>query len=296
MTIATIIPNEPIDQYHGRDFHTLGSTRIKDFLENGPRWWKLRYIDGEIPDRDSDALKQGRMIDCLLTEPDKFADLFAVLPDDAPRKPSRTQREAKKPSPATVSAIAWWDKWLAENGEKDQIPADWCQTASDCAEAVRKHKTAAAMLDTPGVRSQVSVRAELGNWLSLQCRPDFLWLDEERKRGWYIDLKKTDDLSSFGRRAIDFGYHTQLGLAQWLLARAGYRIDAFLLAVEWQRGARCKLFSMSDAVLDHGWQTAKAAVDDIAERIASNYWEDDADDVEGLEVPGWLLAKMGVRQ
>ena len=63
-----IIRGESIDAYHGRDAHTLSKTRLLDFQSSGAPWWKLRYIDKAIPDKDTKAMEHGRMLDCVLTE------------------------------------------------------------------------------------------------------------------------------------------------------------------------------------------------------------------------------------
>jgi hypothetical protein len=148
-------------------------------------------------------------------------------------------------------------------------------------------------MSDPRMKCQVSLINKLPNGLTLQSRPDFLMLDEATKRGWYIDLKKTDDLAGFGRKAIDYGYHRQGAIAQWLAAAAGYRIDFYLLAVEWQRGARARMFQVGDHILDAGWREAKDTIDEIAQRFADDDWTDDHDgSVDGLEVPEWMMRKM----
>ena len=277
MTSDDIITAEDIRRYHSAGPKSLGSTRISHFREHGPVWWKLRYIDGAIEAPEtSDAMKQGSLMDCMLTEPEKYATRYIAKPEGM--------------SFATKDGRAW------KASQPDGViivPPDWIAIAQDCCAAVANHATANRMLQSEGCRSQVTLRHALPSGITLQSRPDYLALNEATMDGWYIDLKKTDDLDAFGRKAIDYGYHRQLALAQWLAARAGYRIAAYLLAVEWQRGARARLFRMPEACLEYGWREVKDTVDEIAQRFTDDDWSDDHDgDVDELEVPHWMMAKL----
>ena len=274
--MTDIIHNEPISTYHGRDSKTLGSTRISHFREHGPVWWDLNYNQRCLPRTEtSDAMRQGSLLDCMLTEAATFESLYIAKP--------------RNMSFATKEGKAWRD---AQPDGIEIVPSEWIEIGTDCCKAVGEHKTASEMLGDPRTGRQVTLRHLLPNGLTLQSRPDFLLLNED-KTGWYIDLKKTDDLDAFGRKAIDYGYHRQLALCQWLAARAGYRIDAYLLAVEWQRGSRARLFKMPERCLEIGWQEVKETVDEIADRFKDQDWSDDHDgEVDELEIPGWMLARM----
>lgn len=274
--MTDIIHNEPIGPYHGRDAKTLGSTRIGHYREHGPVWWDLRYNQGAVQQPEaSEAQRQGSLLDCMMTEADQFPSRYIAKP----RNMSFATKEGKA--------------WRAEQPDGVEIvPGEWIEIATDCCRAIGEHQTAADMIGDPRCGRQVSLRHALGNGLTLQSRPDFLLLNGDMT-GWYIDLKKTDDLDAFGRKAIDYGYHRQLALAQWLAARAGYRIDAYLLVAEWQRGSRARLFKMPERCLEIGWLEVKQTVDEIAQRFADNDWADDHDGgVDELEIPGWMMAKM----
>jgi hypothetical protein len=276
--VTEIIYAEDAGRYHANDGKTLGSTRIRDFMDHGPVWWRLRYIDGAIRGPEtSDAMRQGSLLDCMMTEPQDFARRYVAKPEGM--------------SFATKDGKAWRD---AQPAGIEIVPAEWIAIAEDCVRAIGAHHTAADMLAHPRRKNQVTLRHALPNGLVLQSRPDFLMLDPDSKTGWYIDLKKTDDLDGFGRKAIDFGYHRQLAICQWLAMRAGYKIDAYLLAAEWQRGSRCRLFRMPEIALDAGWIEVKTVVDEIAQRFADDDWtDDDTGDVADLDIPDWMIRKMG---
>jgi hypothetical protein len=277
--VTDIIPAEDARRYHSAGPKSLGSTRISHFREHGPVWWHLRYIANEIPQPEtSDAMRQGSLVDCMLTEPAEFDRRYIAKPEGM--------------SFATKEGKAWR---AAQPDGIEIVPPEWIKIASDCVHAVGAHATAADMLADPLCTKQTSLRHVLDNGIVLQSRPDFLKLDPATMTGWYIDGKKTDDLEGFGRKAIDYGYHRQLAICQYLAARAGYKIDAYLLAYEWQRGSRARLYRMPETALAAGWLEVYGVIREIAERFEDNDWTDDNDgEIEDLEIPDWMLRRMGV--
>lgn len=275
--MTDIIPSEDIRRYHSAGPKSLGSTRISHFREHGPAWWHMRYVTGEIPAPEtSDAMLQGSLLDCMMTEPGDLGRRFVAKPQGM----SFATKEGKA--------------WKADQPDGVTIvPAEWFKIAEDCCRAVGAQSVASDMIADQLCTKQTSLRHTLDNGIILQSRPDFLKLDAATMTGWYIDLKKTDDLGGFGRKAIDYGYHRQLAICQYLAARAGYRIDAYLLAVEWQRGSRARLYKMPEVALEAGWTEVYDTVHEIAGRFEDGDWSDDHDgEVEDLEIPEWLLRKM----
>lgn len=79
-------------------------------IRRNPRRWALGYVSPE-----SKAKEYGEMLDCLALTPHQWPSRFCVLPEDAPRRPSERQRNAKKPSEDTIAACKWWDQWNANH-------------------------------------------------------------------------------------------------------------------------------------------------------------------------------------
>lgn len=82
---------------------TVRSHVLSEIIRN-PQRWRLGY---ESP--ESKSKEFGSVLDCLALTPCDWPRRFCVLPEDAPRRPSDRQRNAKKPSPETLAAIEWWD-------------------------------------------------------------------------------------------------------------------------------------------------------------------------------------------
>jgi exodeoxyribonuclease VIII len=90
----------------------LSSTVIKKWikLQSVPSVFK-HWVDHRWEEQPTEALLLGSALDCLRLENGLFASKFITVPPDAPKRPSSVQRNAKKPSPETVGAIAWWNRF-----------------------------------------------------------------------------------------------------------------------------------------------------------------------------------------
>ena len=58
----------------------------------------------------SKAMDDGTLLDCIVFEPNKFEEKFFLLPENAPKKPTKAQLNAKKPSPETMKQIDRWNE------------------------------------------------------------------------------------------------------------------------------------------------------------------------------------------
>lgn len=278
----------PIEQYHRSAPKWWSKTSLRYFEQNGAPWIKL-WLDGQVQPRIPGGVEPGHALDCLLTEDAAaFAKRFPVLPENAPKKPSKSQREAKKPAPESVEAIKWWDAWNAAHPDCIILDAEDRLILADAAAAVRRLPCWAEIEQS---QAQVTVRREsVALGIGLQSRPD--WMDTKRLR--LRDLKKTRDLDIFGKQAIDLGYHLQAAVAGWCLAGDGIGIEqASLVAVEWERGARAREFIIPQEVLQAADAKMRQLAADVADRMKRNDWTDHQEKPEMLAVPEWMMRKMG---
>lgn len=88
----------------------LSFTRLKE-LAHSPLKLK-KYI--EQTKVSTTAMDEGTLLDCLLFEPEKFGEKFFVVPGDAPKKPTKAQLGAKKPSAETIAQIAAYEEIQAQ--------------------------------------------------------------------------------------------------------------------------------------------------------------------------------------
>lgn len=273
-----------ITSYHNCAPDWLSKTSIRDFRDHGPQWWKLAYLDRSIPRPVPGGVLQGNMLDCYLTEgAGAFESRYFILPEDAPNRPSARQVNAKKPSPETLAAI---DYWKALEGQtpvgRDDMAILW--------DAVAAVKALPCWPEIEQAQAQMTIRRHSeGLGLGLQARPD--WLSIPRATLW--DLKKTRDLDAFGRQAIDLGYHLQAAIAGWCLAGNGVLLEhAHLIAVEWERGARARMYEIPHDALAYADRQMRGIAAEIADRLKRKDWTDRQSAAEELPIPGWLMAKI----
>lgn len=97
-----------------------------------------RYIDKAF--EPTAAMVEGTLLDCLLFTPDDFEKVFFVAPDDV-KKPTSAQRNAAKPSPATIEQIARYDAMLESINGRQVVKAEQVENAKFLADSVRNDPT-----------------------------------------------------------------------------------------------------------------------------------------------------------
>lgn len=268
-----IIPPDElsIEAYHSSAPAWLSKTTLRLYEEHGPAWFAL-YIKSLVKPPQPAGVEQGLALDCLLTEDGAgFLEQFAV-----------------RPACLDLRTKAGKD-WQAEHAGKHILSLEDMAILVEAVEAVQESP---AWPRIQGSMAQHTVRRHspsLG--LGLQSRPDWIHL----KDGLVFDLKKTRDLDRFGRQAIDLGYHLQAAVAAWCLAGDGIAVErAYLVAVEWQRGARCRVYEIPQPVLEYADGKMRAIAAEIADRLARCDWTDRQDEVGMLEIPDHMMRAMGV--
>ena len=265
-----IIDNLPIREYHNAAPKYLSKTSIRDFAEHGPAWWNMSYLTRTLPKERPDGALQGLALDCYLTEgADAFTSQWCVKPVDM----SFATKEGKE--------------WKAAHAGKEILTAVDFAILGDAVAAVR---ALPCWREIERSKAQQTLRRESqGLGLGIQSRPD--WLDTNTGCLW--DLKKTRDLSRFGSQAIDLGYHLQAAIAGWVMAGDSVGLEhAYLVAVEWERGARARCYEIPHEVLQAGDKEMRSTAAEIADRLKRNDWTDVQPEPQALEIPDWMLRKM----
>lgn len=267
-----LAPTElPIAEYHRSAPQWLSKTSLRDFRSHGPAWWKMAYIDHSIERPAPGGAEQGQALDCYLTEgAGAYAERYVIRPEGM----NFTTKEGK----------AWRE---AQGGKLILSQED----AAILAEAVAAVRSLYCWPEIEAAQAQLTLRrnsAALG--LGIQSRPD--WVDI--KRGIVWDLKKTRDLEIFGKQAIDLGYHLQAAIAGWCLAGESIGLEhAYLVAVEWERGARARVYEIPQEVLQFADREMRSLAAQVADRMKRNDWEDSQQPhAYNLPIPSWLMAKL----
>jgi hypothetical protein len=78
----------------------------------------------------TESMLLGSALDCLRLEPAPFNHHYTTVPPDLPSV-GKIQINAKKPSPETLSAIAFWHKFNEEHAHKTILPMTKWRSSTD---------------------------------------------------------------------------------------------------------------------------------------------------------------------
>ncbi|OHD24886.1 MAG: hypothetical protein A2Y38_16270 [Spirochaetes bacterium GWB1_59_5] len=231
---------------HHRDYNDIDALR-NSYLKKIRKCAASAQV--EDPD-DTKALIFGRAAHAMTLEgDDAFHSEFIVLPDEAPKRPTDRQIFAKKPSPETLYAVDWWNRFTAQsNGKSILTKADY-QTLQGVRNSVRSHPFAKLLL-TEGV-SETTVIFEVecnGQKVLCKVRPDRTPAVQMKV---LIDLKTTEDAGydAFIRSCKKFGYFQQAAfyIDGYNAVRGDLpEMDSFaFIAVEKKPPYRCEVYTLS---------------------------------------------------
>lgn len=259
-----IIRGEPIETYHASE--NISKSKLMTYAKHGPAHYHRQYIKRDLPQQDKPAFAIGRAFDDLMC---LDYPTWAVKPEGFD---GRT-KEGKE--------------WMVNNGHRDVLSAADDAMIYEMREAMNANLYAVQLWH--GAESQVTLRKELpALGVTAQARPDGIHWDHKA----IVDIKTTRDLNGFHRDAINFGYHLQLSLGQWLAAQDGHQLDAFLIVVEAKCAPRCRVIRIPEIALAAGWNRCKDLMTQISAHYKSGDWSDHQQEIEELRLEAWQERKL----
>jgi len=224
--------NRPMGIIRGMSFEeylavdALSSSDMR-LLARSP--WHYR---NRVPMQQTRAMLNGTLVHCAMLEPAALEQRYAIVPEDAPRRPTERQWNAKKPSPESMAAMAWWRDHEAQCKGRAIVPsADYLVTQQQIA----------AIEAEPYLRqffskgeAEVSVFwIDKATGVYCKARPDFLhWVDASTVR--VGELKSTADESpdGFSGPLTSLGYHrARAHYIEGVEAATGAKVSEYLFAV-----------------------------------------------------------------
>lgn len=131
--------------------HPITSTReYYEFGIDNPNMLNATFLERlknpyeafHAPRKESDVFVKGDLVDCLWLVPDEFSKRFFVLPENAPRKPTPAQINAKNPSPETTKQIIQWTEFQMKCEGRTHITQEMMDQAKGVIEALDNHPDA----------------------------------------------------------------------------------------------------------------------------------------------------------
>lgn len=277
-----------IDAYHS---HPAVSRSGLMLINQSPQhyWWK--YLSGQAEKEDTTALRIGSAFHTLVLEQHTFEARAVIIPDGAPKRPSITQLNAKKPSEDTIAAIEWWARWDQYAGARLQFTQ---------AEFAELQDMAAALLNQPATGRVIAPQGRIEAsffWydpdyrVTVKCRPDY-W----REDGIVVDVKTTNDASrdDFEKSIVKYGYDVQAYMQMEGIERVtGKRPQAFVFACIEKKKPNATAFYMADSdLLECGKTRYHKLMAKYAECMEKGIWPGYGAMVQPIGVPSWFARQL----
>lgn len=196
-----IVHDMPAETYHAID--ALSATGMRH-LARSPWHWRNR-VD-VVPTK---PMLNGTLAHCAALEPGALSERYVVVPDDAPKRPTKAQWAAKKPGPDSVLAMEWWTGFQKTVGDRLIVDAgDYSITQLQIAALQADPEIVDLLSEGWGEVSVFWIDPATGVYC--KARPDWV-RPTGSKRVKLVDLKTVADESpeGFSRSAARLGHHRQ---------------------------------------------------------------------------------------
>ncbi len=254
-------PNYPDDRYHLAELGVASVSALR-WIGRSPLHYRT-WVESAGRE-ETDALRIGRAVHCLLLEPARFDFEYAIMPDNLGDPGTGHFR--------TKEAKARRDAWIAaRNGAPLLAEAEVRQVRGMC-ESVLRHPKARLLLE--GGLSELTLKwKDARTGVACKGRIDHYVQDISVA----TDLKSCEDASAegFGQSAQRYRYHQQAafyldGLAALEGPSVGHEF-AFV-AVEKTPPYACAVHQFDEAAIRLGRETNARRLATLAKCLATNTW------------------------
>jgi exodeoxyribonuclease VIII len=256
--------------YH--DHPALSASKLKQAVTGTALDYWARYVDpARQPFKPSDAMRQGSLVDCLITQPERVDALYRVAPTVDRR---------------TKAGKELWAEALASAGDAELITEDWMVNAQRIRDRLLDDPITSLYLCGSG--------QEPGFWRDAELKADCRYMPdcEIPERGLLVDLKKARDASprGFQRQAYALAYDLQMAhYAEGYRHRYGeYPREIALVAYEWDWPHNVSVNLLTADMLEEGRRRREEAVMLVKECEATGVWPSWG--VTEFDVPRWVSA------
>lgn len=154
------------------------------------------------------AMTIGSAFHCYILENEHFEKRYISLPDDAPKRPTSAQINAKKPSADTIAQIQWWNEFQPKCKGKELLAKDDIEMIKRMSEAVYAHTFARELLEEIGEVEKAMFWKDEVSGIEMKCKQDGV------SPAITIDLKSCMNAHPDNATidAFNNGYHRQASL------------------------------------------------------------------------------------
>lgn len=246
-----------------------------------------RY-EKDNPRDPTPAMRDGKALHMAILEPERFSREYAVIPDNAPPRPNQRQRDAKKPSEATVAAIQYWDMFERQYGSAEVVSQEKYDGYLNCAKTVMAHPLVTKLMAHGTAESSVFAKDPVtGVWC--KCRPD--WMTTLGDSNVMAEFKSTTDPRtwSFQRTAYDLDYFKAAAFYCDVLTWAGMGAPDLYLIVAFEKEAPygVKVYEIPEQDILRGRDQYREALETYASCLGQDKWPAYDVAIEQLTFPAW---------
>lgn len=281
----SVLPDLEAEQYHR---HPAVSKHGLDDFRKAPA---LYQYNRQNPPKPTPALLFGSLYHTAILEPELLQQLYAIVPKDAPKRPTRIQREAKKPSLETLEAIHWWDQFEARTEGKTIVDVADIMRCQEMRHAMMQNLACRNALEQHRIYTEASLFWEDSHTgVKCRARPDIIRAD-----GIIVDPKTCADASeeAFQRAAWNYGYYRQAAmyLDGWE-AVSGEKPKAFVfIAQESEAPFLCRAYVASPDLIEYGRTQIREDLERFAKCQKTNIWPGLGDTPAELNLPAWAMPR-----
>lgn len=237
------------------------------------------------------AMVFGNAFHTYILENDKFKERYCAVPDDAPKRPTLAQWNAKKPSPETIVACDWWRGFNAENDGKITLSKDEHETLLRMSDAFNKHEPAMELLNEIGSTE-----------VPLFWDDDVTGIPMKGKMDAYhpeftLDLKTCMNAfpETFSIDAFNNGLHRQAALYSDGRERTGKKKgDFYFIACEKEPPYGISVMKCTREFIRHGRMVYGSLLEDVRYWIEMGKpnvgyeWKSPINGIHDLNLPSWI--------
>lgn len=288
---AQLIEKMSNEDYHARP--EFSSSQLKDMLRSAAHFHSHNIVK-EHEREVKKHLDFGTLAHTLFLEPELFETEFAILPEDAPRRPTEAMLKAKNPSPETLGKIAWWENFDANNAGKTLVTAEQMAGAKRIVENLQSLSMYAEMQNNYGMAEASIFFTDPAFDLELRIRPDWHIAPCSRfPNGLIIDVKTANDarFTAFSKACGNYAYDLSAAMYREGFQQY-YRTSekpAFIFIVgENDAPFVAKQYKASELFLSVGETRYNKAKELLAESLLINEWDGYSLELEEIFLPSYL--------
>ena len=281
-----LIHGMPMDEYQAED--AVSNSRLSDLVKSPAHCYAL-HLDPNRPEREArEWMLTGPLAHCAVLEPDAMTSRYLVVPDDAPKRPTEAQWNAKNPNEGSKAAMAWWRDFNAQVGDREIVSAAQFSTVQGQIDAVRAVPMLVDMLSAGKPEASVFWTDEVTG-LRCRARPDWLQPPANGKVD-VLDLKTIADLTTdtVSRAIASHGYHRQAAHYRNGLRACGFSVGEFVF------GFVSKTYPYLAAAFVLDEETMQQGEDEVAELLElyaqchrSGRWPGPGESLQLVGLPAW---------